>query len=191
MNPIIAGTTCLTIGMIWLFLWNSYKSRQHIESREHIELVLKSTGIGWFVPAFIVLNLLIYWFNHKKWPSEGWEISKYILLSGFIVAELGNWWLQKQIRPDRILLVEGEILYLGYRISRLKTRAIREIKLNGWTEQIILNAKWPFYFSKNRISRADLDRLLAFLWSETGEQIKISENLMMETGGDVNENRKA
>lgn len=191
MNPIIAGTICLTIGMMWLFLRNNYKSRQYIESREHIELVLKSTGIGWFVPAFIVLNLLTYWFNHKKWPFEDWEISTYILLSGFIVAELANWWLQKQIRPDRILLVEGEILYLSYRIARLKTRDIREIKLNGWTEQIILNAKWPFYFSKNRISRADLGRLVAFLRSETGEQIKISENLMMETGGNVNENRKA
>lgn len=70
MNPIIAGTICLTIGMMWLFLRNNYKSRQYIESREHIELVLKSTGIGWFVPAFIVLNLLTYWFNHKNGPSK-------------------------------------------------------------------------------------------------------------------------
>lgn len=190
MDPIIALTTCLTIGMIWLFLRNSYNSRRYVESREHIELALKTGGISWFVPAIFAINLLISWLNHKKWPYEGWEISKYIVLSGFILAELGNWWLQKQIRPDRILLVEGEVVFLHYRISRIKARTIREIKLNGWAERIVLKAKWPFYFSKHRISNTDLSRLVAYLQSETGGKVKVSENLIVALGGDTKENRK-
>lgn len=190
MNPIIALTACLTIGLIWLFLRNSYNSRRYVESRGHIELVLKTGGISWFVPAIFAINLLVSWINHKKWPIEGWEISLYIVLSGFILAELGNWRLQKQIRPDRILLVEGEIVFLHYRISRIKTRTIKEIKLNGWTERIVLKSKWPLYFSKKRLSNTDLSRLVAYLQSETGGKVKVSENLIVGLGGDTKENRK-
>ena len=95
--------------------------------------------------------------------------------------------MQQFAGRDRILLKKGEVLFISSRVSRLATQTIKEIKLNGLTEQITIKGNGSLSFSKNRITSAELSQVIIFLRSEALEgHLIISDNLIREISDNDN-----
>lgn len=186
-NIIIAFIILLTSLVVVLLLRANYRSRRYATTGDYTVIVLKGINLNWPILITLILNLYITWSNNIRWPETSWNTSFCILAYGLFFLYLGELWMQQFAGRDRILLKKGEVLFISSRVSRLATQTIKEIKLNGLTEQITIKGNGSLSFSKNRITSAELSQVIIFLRSEALEgHLIISDNLIREISDNDN-----